>query len=157
VPEQVDRELRWLGTQDPAARFGALLITTGGAPKGSLTWFVRSKVPVLYGRGAARGAGEVVKYWPGSLAAPTPVTSGRWLTFDSDSMWVEPFDGPGYSQTLLAWVPSLKWLYHAGALDPLVLELLLERARARGWPVERIGHIRAVNAPLPPQPASPRP
>ena len=49
---------------------------------------------------------------------------------------------------VVAWVPSLRWVYQGLAVDPMVREQALELARQRGWGVERIGHVRSVTAPL---------
>jgi hypothetical protein len=63
-------------------------------------------------------------------------------------MWVEPFDAAGVNGGVVAWVPSLRWVYQGLAVDPTVREQVLDLARQRGWTVERLGHARAVSTPL---------
>jgi hypothetical protein len=77
------------------------------------------------------------------------VTRGRWLRVDGDSLWLEPIDLPDAPGALVAYVPSLAWAYAGTAASPLHLDLVLARARARGWRVERVGSARAVAMPVP--------
>jgi hypothetical protein len=67
-----------------------------------------------------------------------------------DSLWLEPIDLPDAPGTLVAYVPSLEWIYSASAANPLHLDMILARARARGWRVSRFGSARAVTTMLAP-------
>jgi hypothetical protein len=53
-------------------------------------------------------------------------------------------DAPG---ALVAYVPSLEWVY-TGTANPLHLDLVLARARARGWRVTRVGSARGLTTPV---------
>jgi hypothetical protein len=77
------------------------------------------------------------------------VNRGRWLLADRDSLWVEPIDLPDAPGSLVAYVPSLSWVYSAAASGPLQLDMILARAKAKGWHVTRYGSARAIVTPLP--------
>jgi hypothetical protein len=148
VPERADALQGWLASREAGSKLGGMLMTVTGAPRGESVWFARQGRPVYLGRGAQRGAQVVMKNWKVPSSGVTLVTRGRWTTFDGDSMWVEPFDAPGVNGGVVAWVPSLRWVYQGFAADPAVREQVLDLARQRGWAVERIGHARTVTAPL---------
>jgi hypothetical protein len=150
VPERAPVEEAWLRARDGAG-FGGVLISTSTPPRGGMAWFVRNRRPVLHGRGAARAAAVVLANWDVSERT-TAVSRGQWVKLGGDSLWVEPFDAPGSLGGLLAYVPSLRWAYHALALDPLVKTLIMERVKERGWTVERLGHARALTTPVTPAP-----
>ena len=78
------------------------------------------------------------------------VKQGAWLRVGSDSLWLETIELPDAPGTLVAYAPSLEWVYSAAAANPLYLDLVLARARARGWRVSRIGSARGPVAPVPP-------
>ena len=140
----------WLRGKDGSG-FGGVLVSMSATPRGGIAWFTRNRLPVLHGRGAARGAAVILANW-GVDTRTTAVTQGRWVRMGGDSLWVEPFDAPGAPDGLLAYVPSLRWAYHALSVDPLVKELIMERAKQRGWTVERLGNARSLTAPVtPPQ------
>jgi len=80
-------------------------------------------------------------------AAVTAVTEGRWLHVGGDSLRLEPIDLPDAPGALVAYAPSLEWLYSASAANPLYLDRLLAHARARGWRVSRVGSARGALAP----------
>lgn len=146
VPQRSAAEDAWLRTRGPHG-LAALLITLPGPTRGNIGWFVDQRLPVYLGAGAERGAAIVLSNWK-VRGKVLPVTRGRWLRSGSDSLWVEPFDVPGADRGLVAWVPSLKWVYHALALDPVVRARILSLARERGWAVERLGHGRTPVTPL---------
>jgi len=77
----------------------------------------------------------------------TAVTEGQWLRVGGDSLRLESIDLPDAPGVLVAYAPSLAWLYSAAAANPLYLERLLAHARARGWRVSRVGSARGVLAP----------
>jgi hypothetical protein len=156
VPARVDTDLQWLRARDPDAAFGALVVTTPGAVRGGVTWFVKHRVAVYVGSGARRGTEVVLRNWNASPAAVNVVDRGRWLSFDGDSLWIEPIDYPGSPRGLVVWVPSLRWVYQPMAIAPLQLGLLMEHVRKRGWPVERIGTARSLVGPAP-APTAPAP
>jgi hypothetical protein len=67
---------------------------------------------------------------------------------------VESIDYPDLAGSLVAYVPSLRWVYSGAATSPLTVDMLVARIRERGWPVDRIGSLRAVVQPLPARTAS---
>ncbi len=148
VPERAQVEDAWLRAKDGAG-FGGVLISMSATPRGGMAWFTRNRLPVLHGRGAARGTAVILANW-GVSARTTAVTEGRWVRIGGDSLWIEPFDAPGAPDGLLAYVPSLRWAYHAMSIDPLVKELIMERVKQRGWTVERLGNARTLTAPVTP-------
>lgn len=148
VPERAEAMQGWLATRDAGTKLGGMLVTIPGAIRGEASWFARQGRPVYLGRGAQRGAQVVLKNWKVPATAVTLVSRGRWTTFEGDSMWVEPFDAPGVNGGVVAWVPSLRWVYQGMSVDPAVREQVLDLAKQRGWSVERIGNVRAVTAPL---------
>ncbi len=149
VPARTEQEHQWLVSHDQGSGFGAMLMTVAGAPRGSIAWFADKGLPVYLGRGAQRGAKVVLANWKAKPDASRGVERGRWAVFDGDSLWVEPFDAPGTPGGLIAWVPSLRWVYQALAVDPIVQGMVMDHAKRRGWKVERLGHARTVNAPAP--------
>lgn len=72
--------------------------------------------------------------------------AGRWLTVGSDSAWVEPMDLPDMPGSALVYVPSLQWLYAHAAASPVVRDVVMARAKARGWTVAWLGTARDVQA-----------
>lgn len=154
VPDRVEPMQRWLGARDPGTSFGGMLITAPGAARGEIAWFARERRPVYLGPGAQRGARIVLANWGQPTNAPDVVARGRWIRVDGDSLWLEPVDVPGSPGSVVAWVPSLRWMYHSLAIDPLVKEILMQLARQRGWSVERLGHARAVSTPVAPSGAT---
>jgi hypothetical protein len=78
------------------------------------------------------------------------VARGRWLRAGGDSLWLEPIDLPDAPGALIAYAPSLEWVYSGMAANPLHLELVLARARERGWSVSQVGSARSVRTALTP-------
>jgi hypothetical protein len=77
------------------------------------------------------------------------VKHGEWLRAGGDSLRLESIDLPDAPGALVAYAPSLEWVYSAGAANPLYLDLILARARERGWRVSRFGSARSPVSPLP--------
>ena len=46
----------------------------------------------------------------------------------------------------LVYVPSLQWLYAHAAASPVVRDVVMARAKARGWTVAWLGTARDVQA-----------
>jgi hypothetical protein len=152
VPERAESNLAWLRSVEPSARIGAAVVTMPGAVPGGIAWFTRQELPVFVGEGARRAAQLVLDNWKAPSRSLRVVETGRWIAFEGDSMWVEPLHVPGAPGGLLLWVPSLNWVYHAGAVAPLTVRLVQDIVRARGWPARWLGSARAVIAPFPAQP-----
>jgi hypothetical protein len=62
----------------------------------------------------------------------------------SDSLWVEPIDLADAPGALVAYAPSLNWVYSGMAASPMHLDRVLDLAKARGWRVTQVGSARAV-------------
>ncbi|MBK8249869.1 MAG: hypothetical protein IPK85_21120 [Gemmatimonadetes bacterium] len=150
VPDRARAESAWLSGRDASKGYGAAIITTGRPIPGGATWFLQQQLPILFGSGSERSLGTILSNWQVKRPAPRPVVAPRWLRFDGDSLVVAPLDVPGAAGGLVLYVPSLRWVYHALAVSPLVRSLVLEEAQRRGWVVERIGHARAIVTPVPP-------
>jgi len=59
-----------------------------------------------------------------------------------------------YPGALVAYVPSLRWVYSGPAATPLYFDMVVARIRDRGWAVDRIGSVRSLTQPIPARTAS---
>lgn len=149
APLNAERAAAWLRAADPEATLAGALVTPPLTGSGGAAWLAAQRIPVHAGPGAAPFVAAVLRGHaapPGALAA---VPRGRWMRVDGDSLWLEPLDLPDAPGTLVAWVPSLRWVYSATLSNPVHRARVLAHARARGWAVERLGSARAVASPVP--------
>jgi hypothetical protein len=116
---------------------------------GGAAWLAARGVPVHAGPGAAPYVRAVLRGHGAPAGGASAVTRGRWLRVDGDSLWVEPLDLPDAPGALVAYAPSLEWVYSGMAAGALQLDYVLARARERGWRVSRVGSARGVAVPLP--------
>jgi hypothetical protein len=115
-----------------------------------VAWLASHRVLVEVAPGAAPFVDAVLRGHSIAAGGHAPVMRGRWLRVGGDSLWLEPIDFPDAPGALIAYVPSLEWVYSGLAANPLNLDLVLARAKERGWRASRVGTARAVAAPLAP-------
>lgn len=144
VPQQQEKDLAWLRTVDPNAAAGGLLITTSNTGRGGAAWFATKKSPVFIAPGTANAMAATFANWKLPRTSGTVLTKSQWLRIGGDSVWVEPIDYPDFPGAIVAYVPSMKWVYSGLAATPLNLSLLAARVAQRGWKVERYGTVRGL-------------
>ena len=154
VPHRSETDLQWLRSTDPRASVGALLVTAPNSGRGGAAWFTQHRLPVFVTPGAARSTAVALANWKQPNAPLTILTKPQWLRIGGDSLWVETIDLPDYPGALLAYSPSLRWVYSGLAVTPLYLDLVLARVRERGWAADRIGSVRSIVQPIPTRTAS---
>ena len=147
APSSAERAQAWLAAHDSGARVAAALVTMPGQGIGGAPYMARHQVPLQVGQGALPFVAAALSGYAIPHAAVTAVTEGRWLHVGGDSLRLEPIDLPDAPGALVAYAPSLEWLYSASAANPLYLDRLLAHARARGWRVSRVGSARGALAP----------
>jgi hypothetical protein len=150
APLSVERAAAWLRGADPEGRIAGALVTMPSTGSGGAAWLASRQVPLHVAPGAAPFVHAVLRGHHVPASGLTPVTRGRWLRVSGDSLWLEPIDLPDAPGALVAYAPSLGWVYSGLAANPLNLDRVLALARARGWRVTRVGSARGVVAPLPP-------
>jgi hypothetical protein len=154
VPQRNETDLQWLTSADVGSSVAGLLITVPNAGRGGAAWFASHKLPVYVAPGAARATAATLANWKQPRTAATVVTKPQWLRIGADSLWLERIDYPDYAGALVAYVPSMRWVYSGLAASPLNLDLLAARIRERGWTVDRIGSARSLTQPVPGRTAS---
>jgi hypothetical protein len=154
APLNAERAAAWLRRADSGSTLAGALVTPPATGSGGAAWLAARQLPVHAGPGAAPFVAAVLRGHDAPAAALAPVPRARWLRVDGDSLWLEPLDLPDAPGTLVAWVPSLRWVYSASLTNPAHRERVLAHARARGWDVARVGSARAVSAAAAPRAAS---
>jgi len=147
APSSAARAATWLAAHDSGARIAEALVTMPGQGMGGAAWMARHEVPMHVGHGVQPFVAASLGGYAIPDARVTAVTEGQWLRVGGDSLRLESIDLPDAPGVLVAYAPSLEWLYSAAAANPLYLERLLAHARARGWRVSRVGSARGVLAP----------
>lgn len=145
-----ERAIDWLGRTDPGAAVAAAILTLTNAGNGGVTAVGRRRIPVYVGPASRPFVDRMLGNTGIAGISPVTVTRAQWLKVGSDSLWLEPVDLPDAPRTMLVYSPTLKWAYTANASAPLQQQYVLRALRGRGWAVERIGHARAITAPVPP-------
>jgi hypothetical protein len=149
APLSVERAAAWLRGADPEGRIAAALVTMPSTGSGGAAWLVSRDVPLHVAPGATSFVDAVLRGHHVPASGVTPVTRGRWLRVSGDSLWLEPIDLPDAPGALVAYVPSLEWVYSGLTVTQLNLDRVLALARTRGWRVSRTGSARGVVTPLP--------
>jgi hypothetical protein len=144
APSSVERASTWLGKADAGGRIAGALVTMPATGNGGTAWLAAHRTPVHMAPGAAPFMDAVLRGYSAPSAGVAAVTRGRWLRVSGDSLWLEPIDLPDAPGSLVAYAPSLEWVYSASAAIPLHLDLILARARQRGWHVSRFGSAWGV-------------
>ncbi len=133
----------WLGRHGGGAPIAGALATNVWTGNGGVPWFTGRDLPVH----AAPGAAATLARINGGLKGITLVNSPRWIRVGNDSLWLEPVDVPDFRGSMIAYAPSLRWLWlpfagiPAHAADQAAIIARLER---RGLAVELIGGQRAI-------------
>jgi hypothetical protein len=140
-----ERAAKWLRQADPSPISG-VIVGSELFGQGGVAWLASEKIPLFVGASAEGNVAAVMRGQKRAVPSHTLVDRGRWTRVGGDSIWLETMDLPDSPRSLVAYVPSLRWLYGGGAFAPLQLELLAEHARDRGWVVDYIGGPRAFRA-----------
>ena len=82
------------------------------------------------------------------------IAKPQWIRLGGDSLWVESIDYPDAPGSLIAYIPSMRWVYSGMAATPMAFDMLVQRVRDRGWAVDRVGTLRSLTQPLPARTAS---
>ena len=154
VPQRNDTDLAWLEASDATASTAGLLVTVPNTGRGGAAWFIDRKLPVYVAPGAATPMAATLANWNKPRTAQTVLARPQWVRAGGDSVWIEPIDYPDLAGSLVAYVPSLRWVYSGAAASPLNVDVLVARIRERGWAVDRIGSARALVQPIPARTAS---
>jgi hypothetical protein len=149
VPQRNETDLEWLRSADPGATVAGLLVTVPNAGRGGAAWFTGHKLPVYVGPGTAAATATALANWQQPRTGATVIAKPQWIRIGGDSLWVETIDYPDYPGALVAYVPSMRWVYSGLAASPLNMDLLVARIRERGWTVDRIGSGRTLTQPTP--------
>jgi hypothetical protein len=154
VPQRHETEMQWLRTADPGSSVAGLLVTGPNTGRGGAAWFTQRKLPVYITPGAAAAMSATLANWKQTPSSATALSKPQWLRLGGDSVWVETIDLPDYPGALVAYVPSLRWVYSGAAATPLYFDLVVARVRERGWAADRIGSVRSLDQPIPARTAS---
>ena len=154
VPQRNETDVQWLRTADPGSSVAGLLVTGPNTGRGGAAWFAERKLPVYVTPGAAAAMSVALGNWNQPRTVITTVTRPQWLRLGGDSLWVETIDLPDYPGALVAYVPSMRWVYSGPAASPLYFDLIVARIRERGWAADRIGSVRSLTQALPARTAS---
>jgi len=154
TPQRNETDVRWLTANDAGSSIGGLLVSVPNVGRGGAAWFAERKLPVYVAPGVEPAISATLANWKQPRTTLTIVQTPHWIRVDGDSVWVESIDYPDYPGSLVAYVPSLRWVYSGLAATPLNFDLLMARVRERGWRVDRVGSIRALTQPVPPRTAS---
>jgi hypothetical protein len=147
APLSLDRALGWM-EGNAAGDIVAAVVTLPQQGNGGAAALAPHGVPMLVGPGAAAFVDAVLDGHEVSAGYDT-VAEGRWIEAAGDSARVEPIDLPDMPGSLLVYVPSRRWIYVGAAAQALDWDIVLDRARERGWTVDRVGHARGIDAPAP--------
>lgn len=154
VPQRNETDVQWLRTADPGSSVAGLLVTVPNAGRGGAAWFTSHKLPVYVAPGSGAAMAATLGNWKQPRTAATVIAKPQWVRIGGDSLWVESIDYPDYPGALVAYVPSMRWVYSGLAASPLNMDVLVARIRERGWTVDRIGSVRSLTQPAPGRTAS---
>jgi len=129
---------------------GGALVTMPATGNGGTPWLATHEVRVHAGPGAMAFMEAVLRGHGVPSTKVARVSRGMWLPVGGDSLWLEPMDLPDLPGALVAYAPSLEWVYSSAAANPHQLDLILARAREKGWRVSRFGSARGAVSPLAP-------
>lgn len=141
LPLNAERAAAWLSSHDVGSRvIGG--IVGGASPSGGAAWLARQGMTVYTAPAGAKSVPLSLHNYGAPIAASRTITSGEWVRSGGtkrDSVWVEPIDLPNSPQTLVLYVPSMRWAYSSKIGGPIELRFVVALARSRGWKVDSIG------------------
>lgn len=148
APLSLARALDWMRDNVDGGVAGALLgmVRTGN---GGIAELRRRGIPFWVGRGAEPFARTMLRNHGEPADLPAMIEGPRTIRIGGEDLHVEAIDLPDARGTLLVHVPGLRWLYAPDAMTALDLGIVMERARERGWTVERVGSPRGLLLPVP--------
>jgi TPR repeat protein len=149
APLSAERAAAWLERSAGGGPIAGALLSAPATGNGGAAWLASHGVPLYATPATVPFVAAVLRGHGASLERIVTETNGRWLRVDGDSLWLEPMDLPDAPGALVAYVPSLEWVY-TGSANPLHVDLVLSHARALGWHVTHVGSPRAVTTPLAP-------
>jgi hypothetical protein len=136
------RAVEWLGKNDSEGKVGGAVLSLPSGSNGGVVYLSKKQMPLYVGPGASPFVAAILKNHGRSLTKSAEISRGQWIRMAGDSVWIEPIDLPDAPASLLVYAPSLKWVYSAVATSPLHQRYLLDKLKAHGWTVERMGSIR---------------
>lgn len=148
APLSAERALAWMRGHvdgDPALALLAVVLPGGGGAG----VMARQGLRLMVGPGAAPFLQRVLRN-RGVHAPIEVVSTGRWVGVGADSLRLEPMNLPNARGTVLAWCPTLQWLWAPDAETPLDLKVVRERVRELGWSPRWLGTRRDLRAPYEP-------
>ena len=150
APSTVERAAKWIAAHDREGRVTGALVTTPVGSSGGAPWLVRHRLPLRVADGATAVIDAVLRGYETPADGVSPVKKeGTWIRVGSDSLRLETIDLPDLPGSLVAYAPSLEWVYSGAAANPLYLDIVMAHARASGWHVSRIGSSRSVVTDVP--------
>ena len=138
VPQRNETDVQWLKSADPGSSVGGLArhacrTRVAAARRGSPSTSCRSTSRLA----PLPAMTATLANWKQPRTAASIVSKPQWLRIGGDSLWVESIDLPDYPGALVAYVPSMRWVYSGIAASPLYFDLLVaphSRARLGGRP-----------------------
>jgi len=144
APLSVERASTWLAHTEGGGPLVAALVTMPSTGSGGAAWLSSHGVALHVAPGAAPFVDAVMRGNGATSRTVQVETKGRWMRVGSDSLWVEPIDLADAPGALIAYAPSLNWVYSGMAASAIHLDRVLAVAKARGWRVTHVGSARAV-------------
>lgn len=145
LPVSAERAAAWLSVHDPGSRvIGG--IVCGVAPAGGASWIAGQHMPVYTAPAGEAATALSLRNYGAPSAALRVVTHGEWvfaIGAHRDSVWMEPIDLPNAPQSMVLYVPSMRWAYSSRIAGPADIAIVTSLARRRGWKIDRIGSPRA--------------
>jgi hypothetical protein len=142
----------WFAAHAAGTPIGAAIVTHGGPGSGGAAWLAGQGIPVFVAPSAAANMQRIVP--AGARAGVRALVGSRWVRVGTDSLWLEVVDIPDFTGVLAIYSPTHRWL-----MSPLVIgrgpitqpeqDSLIARLRGRGLPVEWLGSVRTLRAPVP--------
>ncbi|MEK9502708.1 hypothetical protein WI372_17060 [Gemmatimonadota bacterium DH-20] len=131
LAEGIDRLIGATAISTRAGNGGALALAEGGRP----VWTAPA---------AHAAMTRVMEQNGGRAGALTVVREGVWIGEGARRVRLEPVDLPDAPGSLVLWAPALGWLYAPGAIDPIDVRLVKDRAAELGWAWTALGTARAL-------------
>lgn len=149
APLSLTRAMDWMAANLPGPTAFAIAGSVGTG-NGGVAVAAERDLPVYVGSGALPFVRRVLRNHGRSEAGIRVPMADAWLRVGTDSLRVERLDLPNARGSIIAWAPSLRWVWAPDAASALDLQLIRERVEAEGWPAEWLGSRRGLRAPLAP-------
>ncbi len=137
APISAERSIAFLKQASPGTTVAAAILTLP-AGAGGLPHYVRNGIPVYVAGSAKPYVDASAKGWNVRTSGLRSLTPGRSVRIGTDSLIIDSVELPEMAHAALVYLPSLRWLYSPAMAFPYGRALILERARANGWIVDRL-------------------